>query len=394
VIRDKLKKVLNGKKYDYIIAGGGMAGLSLAYYLCESRTLREKKILVVDRDAKQSNDHTWCFWENEKSTFEPIVFHRWKTLWFHGTNDFSEALDAGAYEYKMIRAADFYSFVFDRINANPNVEFLRAGIEKITGETVETERGIFTAEEFIFDSVTAKTYDDPRYTNLFQHFLGWTIETATGFFDRQEMTLFDFRVAQKNECRFVYVLPTSKKKALLEFTIFSDNILPAGEYENGLKKYIGDVLKIENYKTVETERGVIPMSDEPHEEFPGGKIVRIGTAGGYVKPSTGYSFARTQRRLQKLVSAMENSTLDFKTRRTARSVWKNYLDSVLLDVLKSKKHPAADVFTKLFARNETAQVLKFLDEDTSVREDFRIMRTVPLAPFAKSAIQVAAGKLK
>ncbi len=47
---------------DYIIAGGGMAGLSLAYYLNESRSLRDKKVLIIDRDAKTANDHTWCFW--------------------------------------------------------------------------------------------------------------------------------------------------------------------------------------------------------------------------------------------------------------------------------------------------------------------------------------------
>lgn len=381
-------------KYDYIIAGGGMAGLSLAYYLCDSRTLREKKILVIDRDAKQSNDHTWCYWEKEKSAFEPIVFHRWKTLRFHGTRGFSEPLNAGVYEYKMIRAADFYRFVFDKISANPRVEFLQTGIEKISGERVETERGIFAAREFVFDSVTLKNYDDPAYTNLFQHFLGWTIETEKEIFDEREMTLFDFRVDQKNECRFIYILPASKKKALIEFTVFSDNILPIEEYENGLKKYLGEILKVENYKIIETERGIIPMSDEPHEEFPHPKIIRIGTAGGYVKPSTGYSFERTQRRLKKLVRELENSDVKFRASNSAVRVWKNYLDSVLLDVLHSKKHPADDVFTGLFSKNEPARILKFLDEDTSVREDLEIMRTVPLAPFAKSAAQVAARKLK
>ncbi|MGI9036108.1 MAG: lycopene cyclase family protein [Pyrinomonadaceae bacterium] len=380
--------------FDYIIAGGGMAGLSLVFYLNDSEILRGKKILVVDRDAKTANDHTWCFWEKEKSAFEKIVFRRWKTLWFHGTRRFSKLLEAGEYEYKMIRAADFYKFIFDKIKANPNIEFLQADIQKIENETIETDKGNFTAKEFIFDSATRKSYDNPQYKNLWQHFLGWQIETETEAFNPDEATLFDFRVEQKNECRFFYILPFSPKKALIELTIFSDNISEQNEYKADLKKYIVETLKIENYKILETERGIIPMSDEPHTEFPAAKIIRIGTAGGYVKPSTGFSFQRTQRRLQKLVKDLEYSTLEIQNPKSKIQNWKHYLDSVLLDVLQTKKHPADEVFTLLFARNETPQVLKFLDEETSVREDLRIMRTVPLAPFVKAALQVAAKKLK
>lgn len=387
---------LNGvgkSEYDYIIAGGGMAGLSLAFYLHES-SLRDKKILVIDRALKTTNDHTWCFWEKEKSAFEQIVFHRWKTLWFHGTNGFSKLLDADEYEYKMIRAADFYKFIFDKITKNPNIEFLQAEIQRVENATVETAQESFTAKKFIFDSATRKNYDNPKYRNLWQHFLGWQIKTENDVFNSSEPTLFDFRVEQKKECRFVYILPFSKRRALIEFTIFSDNILAQNEYETNLRKYIRETLKIENYKITETERGIIPMSDQPHEEFPSPKIIRIGTAGGFVKPSTGYSFQRTQRRLQKLVKDLENSNSKFRTPHSALRTWKNYLDSVLLDVLQTKKHPAADVFTRLFSKNETQQVLKFLDEDTSVKEDLAIMRTVPLAPFAKAAAQIAAGKLK
>ncbi|MGI8555970.1 MAG: lycopene cyclase family protein [Pyrinomonadaceae bacterium] len=388
----KLNGVINDE-FDYIIAGGGMAGLSLAFYFDKS-LLCDKKILIIDRDPKQSNDHTWCFWEREKSAFEEIVFRRWKTLWFHGTRGFSKLLDTGDYEYKMIRAIDFYKFVFAKINKNPNIEFFRADIQTIENETVKTDQGEFIAAEFIFDSATRKNYDNPKYRNLRQHFLGWTIETEKEVFNSDEPTFFDFRVEQKDECRFIYILPFSSRKALIEFTVFSDNLLAQNEYEENLKKYITEKLKIENYKITEIERGIIPMSDEPHPQFPAPKIIRIGTAGGYVKPSTGYSFARTQKKLQKLVSDLENKTLEIQNPKSKIQNWKDYLDSVLLDVLRSKKHPADDVFTALFSKNETRQVLKFLDENTSVSEDLQIMRTVPLAPFAAAALKTAFGKLK
>lgn len=367
--------------FDYIIAGGGMAGLSLAFYLAESR-LRERKILVIDRDAKTANDHTWCFWEKSKGAFEEIVFRKWKGVWFHGTRGFSEFLDLNDYEYKMIRAADFYKFVLEKLKANPNFTFLQADIRKVENAIVETDKGKFAAKEFVFDSSTRKTYDNPKYQNLRQHFKGWLVETEKSSFNKDEPTLFDFRVEQAGDCRFAYILPFTEKQALVEFTVFSGSVLPDDEYDFYLGKYIAEVLQIEKYKILETEKGVIPMSDEPHDEQPAPKIIRIGTAGGYVKPSTGYSFRRTQRRLKKLVEDLTEN----RKPETGNRNWKVYLDSVLLNVLLTKKHAADDVFTQLFSKNKTSQVLKFLDEDTSLAEDLAIMQSVPRAPFAKAAM--------
>lgn len=359
-----------------------MSGLSLGFYLNES-SMRDKKILIIDREVKATNDHTWCFWENGNSVFEEIVFRRWDKFWFYGTREFSELLELEKYQYKMIRAIDFYEFIIPKLAENPTVTFLQADISAVENDLVKTSHGDFTAKEFIFDSFTRKNYDNPNYRNLWQHFLGWEIETEN-VFNTDEPTLFDFRVEQKNECRFVYILPFSTNKALIEFTVFSDNLLKKSEYENGLSKYLSEILRLENYEIKSNEHGVIPMSDEPHEEFPSEKIIRIGTSGGYVKPSTGYSFKRTQRRLRKLVNCLEKGKIE----KVERPSWKNYLDSVLLDVLESKKHPADDVFTSLFKNNPTEKVLKFLDEDTTFAEDLRIMRSVPMLPFSKAALKI------
>ena len=47
--------------YNFILAGGGAAGLSLAVQLASS-PLKDQSILIIDRDRKQANDRTWCFW--------------------------------------------------------------------------------------------------------------------------------------------------------------------------------------------------------------------------------------------------------------------------------------------------------------------------------------------
>ena len=223
--------------FDYIIAGGGLAGLSLAFYLNESH-LCDRKVLIIDRYEKNENDHTWCFWETGAGAFEEIVFRKWKRAWFHGTRSFSEKLDLGEYVYKMIRARDFYEFVFSTIKKNPNFTFLQAEISAIEHATVKTDKGEFVANEIVFDASTRKTYDNPKHRNLWQHFRGWLIETAEKSFDETAPTLFDFRVEQKGECRFAYILPLSPNQALVEFTVFSDNLLPKDEYDFYLKKYI------------------------------------------------------------------------------------------------------------------------------------------------------------
>jgi len=382
--------------YNYVIAGGGMAGLSLAFYLNQS-SLRDKSILIIDRDVKNTNDHTWCFWEKGQSPFEEIIAQKWKGVWFHGTDNFSQFLDIEEYTYKMIRGIDFYNYVIPILKQNKNITFLQADILDVS-ETIKTNKGDFYASDLVFDSSFRSKYNNPDYHNMLQHFKGWVIETTKPVFKVNEPTLFDFRTEQKNELRFVYVLPHSETKALVEFTIFSDNLISDLEYEYYLKKYIEETLKVgeyqikpEEYQISETEFGIVPMSDEPHEGSPMPKVIRIGTSGGYVKASTGYSFQRSQRYLQRLVKSLEQN-MDIKNGMIPNH-WKGFLDTVLLNVMLKNRTPQDEIFTRLFKYNKPSQVLKFLDEDTSFFEDIALIHTVPKPPFIKAAWSILRKKL-
>ena len=132
--------------YQYIIAGGGMAGLSLAFYLNQSDKLRNKSILIIDREEKNVNDHTWCFWERSKSPFEEIIFKKWQGVWFHGTKNFSQFLDLQEYTYKMVRGIDFYEHIITQLKQNPNVTFLQANIE-VVGKDNNHSAGVVCGED-------------------------------------------------------------------------------------------------------------------------------------------------------------------------------------------------------------------------------------------------------
>ncbi len=379
--------------YDFIIAGGGLAGLSLAYQLNQS-TLSNRKLLIIDANDYEKNDKTWCFWEKEPTDFESIVAHSWQGVWFHGNAHFSSFLPLDEYRYKMIRSIDFYQYVKKTLANNPAITWLQATVTSIQQTTVHTNQGIFEANTWVFDSINRPDYQDKRYLHLLQHFKGWEIESDKPFCQPDKPTLFDFNIPQHQECRFVYILPDAPNKALVEFTIFSDNLLSDIAYEAQLRHYIEDTLGLQSYTVTAVENGIIPMSSQPHIAMPQAGVIRIGTAGGYVKASTGYSFQRTQRQSKALVYWLENPSSPQPWRKNRfRQAWKHLLDSVLLQVMHKKMHPSDDIFTRLFRDNRPAQILKFLDEDTTLLEDLRIMQTVPIIPFIKAVFCVFLRKI-
>lgn len=382
------------KKYDFIIAGGGMAGLSLAYYLSQS-TLYDRSILILDREVKNRNDRTWSFWERETGPFESILFRVWDTVNLYGTT-FSGPLDMGEYRYKMLRGIDFYDFVRLKLADFPNIERRQATINRIA----DTPQGGFVIADdepyiadFVFDSTFALRLNQPEHHNLLQHFKGWVITAENPCFDPTQPRLMDFRVEQRGDCRFLYVLPFDERTAFVEYTIFNDRLLPDDEYETSLRQYISQYLDTGTYHISETEFGVIPMSDEPTTQKPADHIVRIGTSGGYTKPSTGYTFQRTQRYLRELVQTLATTGQPIRPKPWLRRKFKEMQDSVLLNVLQYNRHPADDIFTRLYERNPPSQIFKFLDEDTTLAEDLRIMSTVPLSAFTRGAIDVVRKRL-
>ncbi|MBD0278581.1 MAG: lycopene cyclase, partial [Flavisolibacter sp.] len=64
-----------------------------------------------------------------------------------------------------------------------------------------------------------------------------------------------------------------------------------------------------------------------------------------------------------------------------------FYDSVLLHILQHRQLPGAAIFTDLFKKNAPQKVLQFLDNETSLVEELRIISTLPTLPFAKAALQ-------
>lgn len=376
--------------FDYIIAGGGCAGLSLAYSLLNS-SLKDHSILIIDLENKKSNDRTWCYWTENSTSFDDIVHRNWSKLSF--ADDKGELVsDISPLRYEMIKGIDFYDFVWSEINKHSNVKFLNARISDIGCENgqayvvVDQER-IFAKK--VFDSCfnLGRIQSIARNEHHFQlqHFLGWIIKTEDHRFAPDIATLMDFRTEQEGQTRFFYVLPLSENKALVEFTIFSSTLLNKNAYEKTIKEYLNRQLNIQSYTIEEEEYGIIPMTDAPFPKHSSSHIIPIGIRGNAAKPTTGYAFIRIQEQVKEITAQLEQNC-ELIQLSTHHRRFKLY-DTLLLYILENNGVKAKTIFSHLFRRNTFKRILSFLDERTSIWDEIRIFCSLPIIPFLKALYQ-------
>ena len=384
-------------EFDYLIVGGGAAGLSLAYHMAQEPRLASKKVLVIEPEAKTQNDRTWSFWADEPGVFDDIVAHEWRKIAFRSPN-FERVIDLGRYRYKTINGLDYYRFVHQALADNPQFTWVQAQVSDLKntrriGARAFTSAGEFTAR-YAFDSRPpnlALLRQPSKYRYLLQHFVGWEIETETDVFDPTTVEFMDFRGEQQQEARFMYVLPYSPRKALVEYTLFSETVLPKSEYEAAIREYLTSTLGLGSYRITAEEVGAIPMTDHPLSARDGQHVINLGTRSGRAKPSTGYAFKRIQQHSVRLVAAL--AATGHPPADTTGDKWQFQLfDTLLLDIMQRRGERTRDVFRQLFERNPVERIFRFLDEQTSWTDNLRVMNSVAPGPFMRSIGQVLRGR--
>lgn len=382
--------ITTNPKYDYIITGSGCAGLSLLYRMLIDPVLKSKKILVIDKVQKNENDRTWCFWEEEKGLFESIVTHEWQSLIFK-TSDFTRQFDLERYRYKMIQGKDFYDFVLSFAENFENVTFKFENIGSIksdkTQAIVETDQGFYQSQ-FVFNSTSLFNPEINTDNSLLQHFTGWVIKTKEATFDSKVGTLMDFTLNQKHGATFMYVLPTSSTEALVEYTLFSKHILDKEEYETALKNYIQNDLQITDYEITHTEFGIIPMSLAKFERSTDAseRIVNIGTAGGYTKASSGYTFQFVQKNSEQIIKNLR-ADINPNPQKSFRDKTYEWYDRTVLEVILSGKMEGKEIFAMMFSKRSPESILKFLGNESTLWDDLKIVTALPILPFMRAGLK-------
>ncbi len=367
-------QALKGKQL--VFAGAGLGTMSFLMHLLRSGMDLPERIVLIDEDKKNRNDRTWCFWEREAGVFESIVSKQWHHLQFN-SRYYNGSLEMQDYVYKMIRGIDLYKFFQEKIKAYPAVEWIHATVRSITA----TEAGdvkVSLADGTLLDYKNAIAFNNipPKASNekgdihLLQHFKGWTIETPAPCFDPTKATLMDFRISQEHGTSFVYVMPLTATKALVEFTLFTENILEDAEYNKWLQQYCEKVLLLNHFVIADQEFGVIPMSNQ---SFPMqvNRVWQLGAAGGAIKASSGYTFQFVQKQAAQLIGIFRSGQFPPRS---------------FLYLLKKRLLDGDKVFARLFEKNTAAKVFSFLDNETSLKDELPILWSLPTWPFLKSAL--------
>ncbi|MFT5917212.1 MAG: lycopene beta-cyclase [Bacteroidia bacterium] len=371
------------KQYDYIIIGTGCAGLSLAYHLLESSILSNKSVLLLDNQPKNNNDRTWCFWSDKPLTYQSSKEIYWSELEFKSDNkSFISHLDKMKYYH--INSLNFYNEILAKVKESNHLTFKQETATDILeyGDIVEvrTNKNQYYGS-CAFNSVISllPQFQSLKRPKLWQHFFGKTLKSQKPIFKDFKVRLMDFSFPNNGTVQFGYILPFTPYEALIEYTEFSDEPRTDEEYESLLNSYIIQ-LGIDDFEVGYIEKGQIPMSVQEFPKSNGNQILNIGTAGGFTKPTTGYTFMNIQKDVQSIIHSLENQ-LPFD-RKSTKPRYKFY-DSLLLGIIQNEPERVKVIMTQLFKNNPMERILRFLDEESSLIDEIKLFMQLPWKPFLK-----------
>jgi lycopene beta-cyclase len=351
------------KEFDYIIIGGGCAGLSLAYELQINNKLKDKTLAIIETRDEYKRDKTWSFWKVFDHSFEDCVIKSWNNFSINTSEGFRELINK-PFPYQSIDSGKFYKKINSKLSLNPNVSFFKS-LDEISSKN-----------SLIFNSVFKDKLDK---TKLWQHFQGIEIETPKDIFDDEIVNLMDFNCDQKNDVHFFYTLPFKKNRALIETTWLSnleDESLM--NYDLQLENYIKNNLGIKNFKINFLEKGAIPLFHPNYKNDD--KIINIGSAGGMTRLSTGYTFLNIQEHSKHIV---ENIDKIEKIRNYNIGRKYQFLDKIFLKVLKNNPEKMPKIFFNMF-KTSSNNVISFLSNKSNIFQDISVILKMPKFIFLKA----------
>lgn len=373
--------------FDYIICGGGASGLLFAKALCEDPFFSSHSILLIDKATKTTNDRTWCYWEIGEGSFDSLLETQWDNAIFK-SHGFKTQFALHPYRYKMLRSEKFYASVQQVLQKNQCLHQIKAEVTDIQSQAeevrVSTPEGVYLGKQ-VFNSIfnPKELLQQQKYPVLQQHFVGWFVKTQQPHFSSDTLTFMDFDIPQESATRFLYVLPLDAHTALVEYTLFSESLLTTEAYETGIKNYLSQ-LGITAYELLEKEQGAIPMSCFPFEKANTHNLLHIGTAGGWTKASTGFTFQKSHQQVQRLLPFLKRGKPLSRFAKRNR-FW--FYDLLFLDVLQRKNEKGGLLFQKMFEKNTPKTIFRFLNESTHLGEELRILSSFPIGWFVKALIK-------
>jgi lycopene beta-cyclase len=395
---------------DIAIIGGGLAGLSLATRLASPR-FQHLRIAVLEPRTHYVRDRTWCYWAGGNPTFngsntrahshpfQTAVAVRWPS-WevmcgAAGTPSYEAITRTGQHCYEMIPADRFYDDAERLIGSAAHVRLMKGvtivdAVSRSDSVELDTNIGKIRAT-LVFDSRPPTTLSKTAWVQRFQ---GFELETDAPMFDVNRATLMDFSITAKADSKagrvhFIYVLPLSDRRALVEDTWFApvDDECEDVDYQAQIKAYLKRRFGLERYNILHREQGALPMDPELKPAKSSGRIIKIGAGGGMARASSGYAFFETQRACDAIaekLSAHKALPAEFQLPRWRGDV-SYWMDAVFLRVLKEYPSLAPKIFFDLFAKVSPDALARFLSGVATPLDVARVVSACPKMPFLKAA---------
>lgn len=404
------------RPFDAVIAGGGLSGLSLAAHLAAGGWA-DRRVLLVDDDRADAA-RAWGSWTDSPpggALLDAAESRSYQRVRAH-CGGHPLLLPLGRYRYRLVRRDDLRRVVLDLLADCPGFEVRTGRVERIgtDGPTAVTVvDGHPVRATWAFDSVGATTGAHPgpghrpaagapfpvdagSSADAHLAFTGWQVRCREAVFDADAPVLFDFRTARGDDARFVYVLPTGVREALVELTCFVPRRRPApsvADREAALVAYLRDVLHCRRYVVGRTESAVLPLQAfAPPRRH--GRVLAIGATAGLIKASTGYAYPRVQRDSAAVARSLARHRHPFAV--PPPGLRYRAMDAVLLAVLERSPGRLEEAFDALFRANPVERVLDFLDERCPPADLLRLIGALPPAPYlaatAFRAVRAVAGR--
>lgn len=368
------------KEFDYIILGGGLSGLTLAYELNKQGCLENKTLCILEKRKEYSRDKSWSYWDFENNKFPDCVIGSWDTFSIT-LNQKTINITCPQSPYRTIDSKKFYDFIIEQLRSNDNiVTVMDCAIQTIEGHTIHTNKGNYVGK-VIYDSLIDLSHQTPT---MYQHFFGCEVETDNDCFNENIVDLMNFDCSQDGGLHFFYTLPFSKNKALIETTWYSKIIKKQSEYQNEIDHYLRE--KNIKGKITYTEYGAIPLNlKKTNKKSNSSKdYIKIGSAGRLTRASTGYTFQAIQSFSEQLAG---NLKLDHNlTVPNIRHKKYDFLDEIFLSVMEHEYKSMPGIFFNLFKSNDSVATISFLSDRSNWIQDLKVILSMPKLIFIKNLI--------
>jgi lycopene beta-cyclase len=372
---------------DLLILGGGCAGLSLGVALA-NLPASCPRTLILERRTHYIHDRTWCFWKHANTAYHPLVQHGWEKMRLTlGAETLHVA--CGDTPYHMLPSHRFYAAAQQTIMASAHVELqlgsaIVSAPQKANGIwQVETEAGTVRATHVIDTRPALLPCVDGA--TLWQSFAGVEVETTADRFDPTQVELMNFLQPHPDFIAFMYVLPTTPQRALLEMTRFSIHPYAPESLEEALMSEVARHTRGATYSIIHRENGILPMGNRHARPTRDPSFSHVGLYAGAARPSTGYAFQRIQHWAS--ACAAQLATGKSPCGHARDPLLRRAMDHLFLQVIRANPIAAPALFMGLFRHVAPARMIRFLSDRASLRDYFALICALPAGIFLRTIPQ-------